>query len=84
MSVVSSKYEVALVAALGVYVVGTPVSSNSNHVVSDVWLSVVVSGPGHWTTHCPLTPYRLGAEHHSTMDVAKSLEQLQGAAEPVA
>merc|ERR1719272_2361848 len=27
---------------------------------------------------------RLGAEHHSTMDVAKSLDQLQGAAEPVA
>ena len=33
----------------------------------------------------PASPFislylRLGAEHHSTMDVAKSLEQLQGAA----
>ena len=32
--------------------------------------------------YLPVSPLylRLGAEHHSTMDVAKSLEQLQGAA----
>ena len=46
-----------------------------------VRLSVMVRvSPSPSPSPSPIPDLRLGAEHHSTMDVAKSLEQLQGAA----